>query len=197
MKGRSRRVVLVSVIGLSAFACGRSAEPTYYALSPTRGATFNAPALLVKVLRVSVAGYLDRETIVRAIRDNRLELAAGEHWSEPLASMLTRVLVEDLAERLPRAGIFAEGAGIDTEASVLLNVDCEHFERSGENAIIQAQITLRVVGHPPSPPERIRLEQKPNGVSTSSDIDAYNALLGRLADSIVQMLFREVSLHDS
>jgi len=42
----------------------------------------------------------------------------------------------------------------------------------------------------PLMPLRVRLAEKPNAPTLSATIDANNVLLGRLADTIVQMLAR-------
>ena len=186
----NRMKLFAIALGIVLVSCGHSAEPTYYALSPSAGSTRSGFASRVKVLRVGLSGYLDRQSIVLRIQDNRLELAGGEHWAEPLGSMLTRVVVEDLAERAPNASVFWEGAVLDIPADIIVAITVEHFELEGDRAILQAQIAVQQQTGNPLMPLRVRLAEKPNAPTLSATIDANNVLLGRLADTIVQMLAR-------
>lgn len=159
----------------------------YYALLPQAGRVCDSLPERVKLLRVSLAGYLDRAAIVRGIRGNRVEIATGAQWAEPLSEMLTRVLGEALSQRLPRAGVFPEGT-LNVQPDLLLLVSIERFEMSGDTVVLQAHVVHARVGQPASLPQRVYLEAKPKGGSTSALVECQNVLLGRLADQILNVL---------
>ncbi len=187
-------VVLALLTAFGAAGCPRSSEPTYYALAPTPGQVWNSPLQRVKVLRVGLAGYLDRGTIVRRIVDHRLDLAAGEHWAEPLGSMLMLTLAQNLAMRLPSTGVFTEGAGVQVEPDAVVYVRLERLDMVGDRVVLRAQFSVQLPGQEPSQPARVELSQEPRTSSVSALVGAENQLLGMLADQVARRLSGEARL---
>src|SRR3954449_10637008 len=88
---------------LLALAGCRSANPNLYSLVVPPGPVLQGGPKVVALRDVSLAGYLDRQQIVRSSEDYRLTVAENDWWGEPFGGMLTRVLATGLAQRLPRS----------------------------------------------------------------------------------------------
>ena len=108
--------------------CG-SGDPTYYTLQAWPGAPRRTAPTVVKVRMPTVAAFLDRDYIVSATDDYRLELAGNRAWAEPIAQMIGRVLSLDLAERLPDATVFSEDSAATRQADVVVSLDIGRFRR--------------------------------------------------------------------
>jgi uncharacterized protein len=98
----------VTVLGVLAGIYGCSATTTrFYTLSKVApaglpaGAEPVAPSVVIAIGPVSLPDYVDRAQIV--VRDSPYAIrpAPFDQWAGPLADMLPRVLVGNLAERLP------------------------------------------------------------------------------------------------
>src|SRR6478735_3183563 len=101
-----------SLLPLLALAGCRSANPNLYSLAVPPGPTLAGGPKLVALREVSLAGYLDRQQVVRSSEDYRLTVSESDWWGEPLSGMLTRVLAAALAQRLPRSSVVAAELGL-------------------------------------------------------------------------------------
>lgn len=87
-------------------ACGSSPATSFYTLAsvpPNPGATspaHQAPAVIA-VGPLSLPDYLDRPQLVTRTSPYTMSLSAFDQWAGPLNDMVPRVLIEDLALRLP------------------------------------------------------------------------------------------------
>jgi uncharacterized lipoprotein YmbA len=131
---RSRRqIVTLAAVVLAASvaaACSSSPQNSFYTLAPVAP---QAPAAAVTGLRpavvavgpVSLPDYLDRPQLVTRSRPSTLSLAPLNQWAGPLADMLPRVLVENLAQRLPGDRVVAfpqtSGPSFDYRIAVGIN----------------------------------------------------------------------------
>ena len=59
---------------------------------------------------IGLASYLDRREIVRSSEGYKLDVLSNDWWGEPLGGMLGRILVVELAQRLPASTIYARAA---------------------------------------------------------------------------------------
>lgn len=86
--------------------CASAGPPGYYTLAPIPPATAPPPtttgaSALIALGPVTLADYLDRRPIVTRDTAYALRLANNDYWAAPLHDMVPRVLVADLAMRLP------------------------------------------------------------------------------------------------
>ncbi len=51
---------------------------------------------------IAIAHYLERSQIVRSSEGYRMDVLSNEWWGEPLDTMMGRILVQELNQRLPR-----------------------------------------------------------------------------------------------
>src|SRR5512133_3018471 len=95
-------LLLTLVIG----GCAGPSPANLYTLSPVRTAgtdsrSSQAPPAVIAIGPVRLPDYLDRPQIVTRQSAYQLQLAPDDRWAAPLYDMVPRVLVEDVALRLP------------------------------------------------------------------------------------------------
>ncbi|MEQ8654535.1 MAG: PqiC family protein [Kiloniellales bacterium] len=130
-----RTLILAAAVGLA--ACGSSPPPSTYTLVPIPPAT-TAPAgaLALSVQDADIPRYLDRPQVVRYNATYQLEVAENARWGEPFAAMVTRVLVLDLARRLPGAQVFRASDSTSVPPQLSLEVTFNAFEANPANQIV-------------------------------------------------------------
>ncbi len=81
-------------------------------MEPRPGLVQAGARRVVVVRGVGLPRYLEQQEVVRAAGQGRLRVAENDWWSEPLGEMLQRVLVANLAQRLPGTYVLADGGPI-------------------------------------------------------------------------------------
>ena len=92
--------------------CASSPPTNLYTLSAigvplTETAAPQSASAVVAIGPVTLPDYIDRPQIVTRQSPYRLELATYDQWAAPLHDMLPRVLIEDVALRLPSHRVVA------------------------------------------------------------------------------------------
>lgn len=87
-------------------ACGSSPTTNFYTLAsvppdPAATSPVRQTQAVIAVGPLSLPDYLDRPQLVTRTSPYTMSLAAFDQWAGPLSDMLPRVLVEDMAQRLP------------------------------------------------------------------------------------------------
>jgi uncharacterized lipoprotein YmbA len=186
-----RRSVLRS--GLAAFlitgACGTSPDPVLYTLAAEPGSVQGGGPRVVMLRDIGLARYLDRPQIVRASDGYLLEVSKGDWWGEPLGRMIARVLVEELAQRLPGSTVFAESGAITTEADATVEVDVQAFaaDASGQ-LVLTAQAAVLRPGGLANPPLTRRIAVTPGAADTRAQVAAMSKALAEFADALADAL---------
>ncbi|HVX47098.1 MAG TPA: PqiC family protein [Mycobacteriales bacterium] len=182
----SRRALLTT---LAVSAC-TSPDPAYYALAPVPGRTRAGGPRSVKLRRIALAGYLDRETIIRGRAGYRLETAANQRWGESLGEMIGRTLAEDLTQRLPGSTVFTEMSSISAEGDATVEIDIQRFDAGPDGSVLLvAQIAIERKGARTASVRRpVRLSSPAAASDTDSLVAAMSAAVGQLADVIAAEL---------
>src|SRR5581483_12307764 len=110
MTGIDRRGVLWLLAALPA-ACA-SPNPSLYTLAVVPGPTHPSSPPRIELRAIALAHYLERSQIVRSSEGFRLDVLGNDWWGEPLDAMLSRVLVQELSQRLPASTVFGENGAI-------------------------------------------------------------------------------------
>jgi uncharacterized lipoprotein YmbA len=182
-----RRSVLL--LPMLAAACGSSPPATLYALAPEPGGVLRGRKRSVELRRVSLAGYLDRPEIVRTGTQYRLELAANDRWGEPLGSMLGRVIVENLVQRLPEALVFTEAGAISTAPDMVVEIDVQRFDAdAASTATLLAQLAIRHEGGRTAATARTIRLTAPTGPSTPELVATLSHLVGQFCDDTAKLI---------
>ena len=100
-----RRRVLLMLTAVPA-ACA-SPEPALYTLVAVPGTPRAATPRVIELRKIALADYLTRSQIVRSAEQVRLDVLDDASWGEHFDPMLTRILVQDLTERLPGTLVLA------------------------------------------------------------------------------------------
>jgi uncharacterized protein len=176
-------------LALALTSCA-SPEARYYVLAAVPGTEVKGRAITVELRRVGLAGYLDRPDIITRNSSVRLQFASNERWAEPLGDMITRVLAEDLVQRLSGSSIFTETGSISTVSDNTVEVDVQRFDLDQTSTVtLLAQVAVRRQGVDKLAASRaIRLTAQPESNTTSEMAKTMSSLLGRLADAIAVML---------
>ncbi len=166
-----------------------SPPPTLYTIAPVQGATVASKPRVVLLRDIGLARYLDRSQIVRSSESYRLDVMANEWWGESLGAMISRVLVEELSQRLPGSTVYAEAGAVSTrpDVTVELNIQRLDEDRTG-GVVLLAQIDVHVTGRPGSTARAFRTVVPTTGQGTPAEVAAISTALGRLADALAAML---------
>jgi uncharacterized lipoprotein YmbA len=183
-----RRAAPFAALGLLA-AC-RSEEPRLYTLLPAPGTPRRGGPPNVAVREVSLARYLDRVQIVRSVDEFRLAVSGNDWWAENLDTMMTRLLVENLAQRLPRSNVFASGGAISMTPEAIVEVNLQRLVQANPQTLAmtaQVAVTLRE----PRRREVARTETLTTpivGDGMPAFVAAASEAAGRLADAVAAIL---------
>jgi uncharacterized lipoprotein YmbA len=167
-----------------------SAEPDYYRLTAAPGRTQAVPPMRVELRQVALARYLDRREIVRAGASQRLDIRDEERWAEPIGDMVTRLLAENLGQRLPAALVVAERSAMGGDPDTLAEVDVTRFEADAAGQVVlEGRFQVRRLGGRAATRNRqVRETVALDGTGTDALARAMSLALGLLADRMAEAL---------
>src|SRR4051812_19889670 len=178
-------MILVALVG----ACGASPNPNLYTTAPVSGAERGNAPKLVSLRQVVVARYLERTQIVRSSDGYRLDVMANDWWGEPLGSMLDRILVQELGQRLPQSTVFSESSAIATSPDATVEATIQRLDRNSEGAVVlQAQLGVSMRRRAAPALRNFRTQVSLPTPDMSGQVAASSAAVGQLADEIALML---------
>ena len=180
---------LAAAASLAALAACSSPNPVLYTIAPVSGAVQNSGPKVVALQRIATARYLERSEIVRSSENYRLDVMSNDWWGEPLGAMLSRVLVDELGQRLPQSTVFAESGAVTAspDATIELNVQRLDEDASGV-LVLQAQASVIFKGRANPVVKGFRFTVSPAGAGTPPEVAAISTALGQLADGIAAMV---------
>ncbi|HEX3407158.1 MAG TPA: PqiC family protein [Caulobacteraceae bacterium] len=169
-------------------ACS-SPSPVLYTIAPVQGPVQPGGPKVIVLQQISTAHYLERSQIVRSSENYRLDVMSNDWWGEPLSAMLSRVLTEELAQRLPQSTVIGETGAVSAspDATVELNVQRLDEDASG-NVILQAQASISFKGRPGPVLRSYRFVVTPPTPDIQGEVTAISSAVGQLADGLALML---------
>jgi uncharacterized protein len=179
-------IILFTLLALP-MACS-SPEPAYYTLVPVPGSVVLHTPHAIVVNRIKLAGYLDRIDIILSSNGVRLRISDTARWSEPLDDMATRILSEDLTQRLPDSTVFSESSGISVpNIATTVTIDIQRFDADSNGRI--TLLAQSEVSHNHTAVVRsITLSIQATSPGTAGMASCMSRLLGQIADNVVSML---------
>jgi uncharacterized protein len=176
--------VLVAV-----FSACSSPSPVLYTIAPVPGRVHTGGPKVIALQQISTARFLERSEIVRSSENYRLDVMSNDWWGEPLGAMLSRVLVENLGQRLPQSTVFAESGAVSAspDATIELNMQRLDEDASG-NLVLQAQASVSFKGRPGSVLRNFRFVVTPPSADIQGEVTAISNAVGQLADGLASML---------
>jgi uncharacterized lipoprotein YmbA len=174
---------------LTVIAACSSPSPVLYTIAPVQGPVQPGGPKVIVLQQISTAHYLERSQIVRSSENYRLDVMSNDWWGEPLAAMLSRVLTEELGQRLPQSTVIGETGAVSAspDATVELNVQRLDEDASG-NVILQAQASVSFKGRPGPVLRSFRFVVTPPAADIQGEVTAISTALGQLADGVALML---------
>jgi len=178
----------VMCMALLAASCA-SPDPRLYTIAPQPGPELSGTPKVVELHHVGVSQYLQRDAIVRSSDGYRVELRSNDWWGEPIDSMLGRVLIEDLSQRLPHVTVFSSSGAINPspDATVELQVQRMDLDREGK-LVLLAQTSVSFKNRPSTDTRSIRISQAPPTADAAGQVAAISTAVGQVADRIAAML---------
>src|SRR5947209_19217962 len=120
--------LLAAGIGMMDLAGCTSPTPQIFSLAIQPGTELDGGPATLAVASAAIPKYLDRPQIVRHGGAYQLDVAEFDRWGEPFGDMVTRILVGDLAQRLPKAQVFKADSPTATPAAATLQLDFSRFD---------------------------------------------------------------------
>jgi hypothetical protein len=144
---------------------------------------------VIVLQQIATAHYLERSQIVRSSENYRLDVMSNDWWGEPLSAMLSRVLTEELGQRLPKSTVIGETGAVSAspDATIELNMQRLDEDASG-NVILQAQASVSFKGRTGPVLRSFRFVVTPPAADIQGEVTAISTALGQLADGLASML---------
>ncbi len=181
---------LPAFILLLALVAGcRSPNPALYTIAVQPGTPAAGAPKNIELRDIGLAGYLDRPAIVRATDGYRLQVMANDTWGEPLGAMISRVLTEELAQRLPGSNIFGERGAISISPDATIAVNIQQMDIvSDAQMVLLAQVAIEFRHRKDTLVRTFNIVKPVPAVTTPDEVAAISAAMSDLADGVAQML---------
>ena len=166
-------------------ACS-SPNPVLYTLGVAAGTPRPGAPHSIELRALALARYLERSQIVRSSENYRLDVLANDWWGEPLDTMLSRVLVQELTQRLPGASVFAENGAISAAADATVEINIQRLDEDTTGAV--ALVAQVAVSGRRAATRNVTLAVRPATTGTGGMVAAMSVAVGQLADAVAGML---------
>jgi uncharacterized lipoprotein YmbA len=181
-----RMVILASLAAVS--ACS-SPTPKLYTIAPVDGSPRAGGPAVVMFQQIGVARYLERSQIVRSSENYRLDVLPNDWWGEPVAAMLSRVLIDELSQRLPRSTVLSENGSVTSSASATIELNVRRLDQDAAGSLVlQAQAAVTFKGRPEPVLRSYRFVVPPRSADVDAGIAATSLAVGQLADGLAAVL---------
>ncbi len=183
----TRRGLGLLAAGGALAGCG-SVKPNLYAVSVVPGPALGGGPGIVELRQVGLARYLDRQSIVQSSAGYRFTLESNDWWGEALGPMLTRVLAQELGQRLPGTAVFAETGVVVPAPDATLTVNITQLDQDGGGMLVLlAQAQVERSDAPPIV-RSFAFRVPVANATTLAHVEAVSAAIGQLADGTAAML---------
>jgi uncharacterized lipoprotein YmbA len=187
--GLSRRVALLALAALPV-ACS-SPNPTLYVLAPIPGtpqtsASRTGVPRVVALRAIAIPHYLERSQIVRSSEGYKMDVLSNEWWGEPLDAMMSRILVQELNQRLPGSIVYGDSGAISTPSDATVEINLQRLDLDRDGAVLlTAQIAM---GGKATAARGVSFTVRPADGTTQALVAAMSTATAQLADAVVAML---------
>ena len=180
---------LAALAVAAALAACSSPNPVLYTVAPVQGRVQTAGPKVIALQQISMPRYLERSEIVRSSENYRLDVMSNDWWGEPLGAMLSRVLIEELSERLPQSTVFGESGAVTAspDATIELNVRRLDEDAAG-NLVLQAQASVDFKRRSGPVLRNFRFVVTPPTPDIQGEVTAISIAVGQLADGLASVL---------
>lgn len=187
-----RRMTAFVMAGLLAGCASPPAH--YYTLEPVPGSVLAGGPTSVELRQPGLAGYLDRAGVVRSSAEYQVSIDSLNLWGAPFGEMLTRVLAQDLTQRLPGTVVFAASGTLSATPAARVELDVQRFDvQPGVGygtVVLQVQYAISHPGGAGGAARAFTAQQPMAGHGAAQQAAAMSGALGQLADQLAQALRR-------
>ncbi len=175
---------MLGLAGLPA-ACA-SPNPVLYVLATVPGATRAGAPRVIQLRAIAIPHYLERSQIVRSSEGYRMDVLSNQWWGEPLDAMMSRILVQELNQRLPGSTVYGESGAISTPPDATVEINLQRLDLGGDGAVLlAAQIA---VDGKSTRSRGVTFSVRPADGTTGALVAAMSAAAAQLADAVAGML---------
>jgi len=174
---------------VAALAACSSPDPALYTIAPVTGSAQSRGPKVIVLQQIATARYLERSQIVRSSENYRLDVMSNDWWGEPLSAMLSRVLTEELGQRLPQSVVLGENGAVTASPDATIELNLQRLdEDTAGNLVLQAQASVSYKGRGAPVLRSFRFAVTPPASGVPGEVTAISTALGQLADGIASML---------
>jgi uncharacterized lipoprotein YmbA len=186
----ARRVYGMSVLALTmALGACTAPPPVLYSIAPVQGAAQPVGPKIILLQQIGLARYLERSQIVRSSENYRLDVMANEWWGESLSAMLSRVLVDELGQRLPQSVVLSENGTVSSPADATIELNLRRLdEDAAGNLVLTAQVGVTFKGRQTPALRSFNFTVPPPAPGVPGEVAAISTAVGQLADGLASML---------
>ena len=192
---RVRRFSRLAAWGLAArglaaaLAACSSPDPALYTIAPITGGVQSRGPKVIVLQQIATARYLERSQIVRSSENYRLDVMSNDWWGEPLSAMLSRVLTEELGQRLPQSVVLSENGAVTASPDATIELNLQRLdEDAAGNLVLQAQASVSYKGRGAPVLRSFRFVVTPPAPGVPGEVTAISTALGQLADGLALVL---------
>jgi uncharacterized lipoprotein YmbA len=186
----ARRVYGMSVLALTmALGACSAPPPVLYSIAPVQGAAQPGGPKIILLQQIGLARYLERSQIVLSSENYRLDVMANEWWGESLSAMLSRVLVEELGQRLPQSVVLSENGAVSSPADATIELNLRRLdEDAAGNLVLTAQVGVTFKGRQKPVLRSFHFTVPPPAPGVPGEVAAISTAVAQLADGLASML---------
>jgi uncharacterized lipoprotein YmbA len=181
------RAVAAIVLVVTIAAC-TSPNPALYTIAPVQGTPQARGPSIVVLQQIGLARYLERQEIVRSSENYRLDVMANDWWGEPLSAMLSRILIQELSQRMPHSTVLPSSGAVSVtpDATIELNVQRLDEDAAG-HLVLLAQASVEFKGRGAPLVRSFSFSETPPAPGTPGEVAAISTAGGQLAVGRVSM----------
>ena len=181
-------------IGAALTGCSRSPQVNFYTLghasgSATVSSSKGAPS--VSVVNLTLPELVDRPQLVEHAFGNRVEIQETHRWAEPLKKGISRLLAENLANRLGSdlVSVYPQSAANDPDYRVY--ADIQRFESMDAAVYVDVIWSIRRTASGAAKTGRSQVRASRIRDGYESLIAAYNMAIASVSYDIAQTISAE------
>jgi uncharacterized lipoprotein YmbA len=184
-----RRGTLIAIGTLFSLLGCSSPNPALYTIAPVAGDQHNAMPKIIMLQQIGLERYLERTQIVRSSENYRLDVMSNDWWGEPLGAMLSRVLVDELQQRLPRSVVLSEVGAVSAPADAIITLNVQRLDEDASGALVlQAQVGISTKGKVSPSVHNFQFKVSPPARGVPGEVAAISIAVGQLADGLAALL---------
>jgi uncharacterized lipoprotein YmbA len=169
-------------------ACS-SPNPVLYTIAPVPGVVQTGGPRVIVLQQIGMARYLERSQIVRSSENYRLDVMSDDWWGEPLSAMLSRVLIEELGQRLPQSTVLGESGAVTASPDATVELNFQRLDQdASNNLVLLAQASVTFKGRPGPVLRSFRFVVTPPAPGIQGEVTAISTAVGQLADGLASTL---------